>query len=189
MRYGSITASRPPLPGVRPAPRAPRPPRGRRPSSARAARPPAPASGRPDRGRREVARAPPQPPAIWSGLSSDPLLACDPAEHAVHQRSGLGRCVALPQPHRLVDRHGNRDLAAADLPYGQAQDVALEHGHAFRAPSLGRRVDAPVDAVAVGPRALRLGANELGHGLAIVALVRVVERPEVAAGEVLLVEE
>src|SRR5436190_13647455 len=188
-RYGSIILPPPRLPCSRPAPRAPRRPGARRRSSARAAPRPAPASGRRARGRRGAARARRQPPAIWSGLSSDPLLAGDPAEHAVHQPSGLWRCIPLCERHRLVDGDRRGHLALGELPHGEPQDVAFQHGHTFGGPALGRGVDAAVEALAVGPRPLRLGAHELGHTLTVVPFVGVVERAELAAGQILLVEE
>src|SRR6478735_9147554 len=85
-----------------------------------------------------------------------------------------------------------RTASRATQPRRSRRPPAPPHGRAPTprgAPPLGGRVDARVEALAVGPRPLGLRADEFGDLPAVVTLVGVEERTEVAAGQILLVQQ
>src|SRR5581483_11382915 len=81
-------------------------------------------------------------------LGSD--LLGDAAEHAVDKPTRLLGRVALGQLYGLRDHRGDRDVRTLEeLVDADAQEVAVDHGHALDAPVLGEAADELVDVALV----------------------------------------
>ena len=74
------------------------------------------------------------------------VLLAETVENAVHKMPGFGAREILCQVHRLVDRHGRRNILAVEkFPRAEPEDVALHGAEAVEVPIVEPRLERAVE--------------------------------------------